>query len=82
MAGHGWHCTGTYEISRRKCKCGKGEVIEYKEEWESDWAGDKTEYHTKNTCPDNCEAPTEEDNKRMLEELKKLGDEMRKNNDI
>ncbi len=77
-SGHGQHYT-TREISRRKCKCGKGEIIEYEEHWESDWKGDSIENHRKSTCPDNCEAPTKEDNERMLEEFSRLGEEMWKN---
>lgn len=52
MAGHGWHCVSKRVVERKKCDCGKGEIIYYEEEWESDWAGDKTKESVEITCED------------------------------
>ena len=49
--GHGWKMKRKREVARKPCKCGQGFIIDYEEEWESDWRGDKIENSTEIECP-------------------------------
>ncbi|OMD07753.1 hypothetical protein [Paenibacillus odorifer] len=52
MPSHGWHMTQRREVSSKPCKCGQGFVIDYEEDWESDWsATDRVEYEVEVKCP-------------------------------
>lgn len=52
--GHGNYMVERNEVSRKACKCGKGEVITYEEKWDSDWKGESFDYTVERTCPDAC----------------------------
>ncbi|WP_342438150.1 hypothetical protein NSS79_02485 [Paenibacillus sp. FSL L8-0436] len=53
--GHGWHTVGKEELSRRPCSCGKGFIIVWEIEEESDWhAHNRFDKYTEYACPDKC----------------------------
>lgn len=56
--GMGWkEVDYSYELSRRKCKCGKGEIIVTRHVTEESemLPFERGEDITNSTCPDNCE---------------------------
>lgn len=80
--GHGDKCTREDEISREKCDCGKGWIIKYEQECESDWKGDSVKYRTEITCTDKeCEKMrmqrANDNNNKVLEYLRQHRDDFK-----
>ena len=59
MAGHGWHMTSRSIVDEVSCECeyGVGKTVYYEEEWESDWAGDKTKNSSEVICQNYSKCP-------------------------
>jgi len=55
--GMGWKEFSRTEVRRRLCKCGKGEVIEYSVEEESDFS---VEVRRRTSSQRRCVSPVEE----------------------
>ena len=53
--GHGWKEVSNREVSRKKCKCGQGEIITYKLVEESDYPPfERDSQQREFTCPNKC----------------------------
>jgi len=55
VMGHGWKTISREIVSKKACSCGKGNIIEWEIEEESDHSfHNRFDNRTEFTCPDKC----------------------------